>query len=109
KLLLVQELVLDRIRRFRPLLLEHRSFLPLVIAMKNSPLPRALVWPLVLSAALALACPVHAAPAPAPAKKVEEKDATPYRIAHGDVLAVTFLGEPELNSGGNKVEPRGTI
>lgn len=46
---------------------------------------------------------------PPPVTKIDEKNATPYRITRGDVLAVSVFGEPDLTSGGNKVEGRGTI
>jgi polysaccharide biosynthesis/export protein len=46
---------------------------------------------------------------PRPVVKPDEKQATPYRITRGDVLAVSVFGEPELTSGSNKVEGRGTI
>jgi polysaccharide export outer membrane protein len=49
-----------------------------------------------------------AADAPLPPKKIDEKAAQPYRITHGDRLAVSIYGE-DLTSGGNKVEARGTI
>src|SRR3954471_8118571 len=47
--------------------------------------------------------------ADAPALKKEEKVSLPYRITHGDRIAVAVFNEPDLTSGGNKVEARGTI
>lgn len=56
----------------------------------------------------ALASPTFAQN-PAPRPKIDEKNAAPYRITRGDVLAVSVFGESDLTSGGNKVEAKGTI
>jgi polysaccharide export outer membrane protein len=62
----------------------------------------------VLAALFAFAS-IASAQNPTPGKKPDEKNALPYRITHGDVLAVSVFAEPDLNSGNNRVEQRGTI
>lgn len=42
-------------------------------------------------------------------RRLSEKDALPYRITRGDVLAVAVFGEPDLTGGNKKVEAKGTI
>ncbi len=73
--------------------------------MKTPPFLRR-SFALALLAALSLPS-FLSAQAPA-AKKVDDKDVLPYRITHGDRLAVSVYDE-NLTSGGNKVEARGTI
>jgi polysaccharide export outer membrane protein len=74
--------------------------------MQTSPRLR-LLFAFILGLTLSFAASAGA-DAPVPPKKVDEKTAQPYRITHGDRLAVSVYGE-DLNSGGNKVEARGTI
>jgi polysaccharide export outer membrane protein len=64
---------------------------------------------IAVTAAALLGVAAVQAESAASARKIDEKNALPYRITRTDRLAVAVFDEPGLTSGGHKVDQRGMI